>query len=238
MAAKEYAKRANQKKKENDFAGASADYDRAISLDAKYANYEVAYQQAELAYIQGDYKKAKNIIDVIANTFDNDSSVRLLRGHIYCYGLNDFETGKNEYILVLSLTTDDEFTQFAQKGLEYAKSALSSDSRSNIPQSPPSVTTSSQGAVMTAEDYFKKAKQKEQQNDVEGALVYYDMAIELDPDYANAYFNRGMLEKNLPLAEDKIDAIESLRTAARLYKQQGKLDIYKSLSETLQKLGV
>jgi tetratricopeptide (TPR) repeat protein len=236
MAAKEYAKRANQKKKENDFAGASADYDRAISLDAKYANYEVAYQQAELAYIQGDYQKAKNIIDVIANTFDHDPSVRLLRGHIYCYGLNDFETGKNEYILVLSLTTDDEFTQFAQKGLEYAKSAISSENRSTVTQSAPPVTTSSQGTVMTAEDYFKKAKQKEQQNDSEGALVYYDMAIKLNPDYANAYFNRGMLEKNSLLAEDKIDAIESLRTAARLYKQQGKLDIYQSLSETLQKL--
>ena len=125
--------------------------------------------------------------------------------------------------------------QFAQKGLEYAKSALSSDNQ--VAKVTNAEILNSQ-ASMTAEDYFKKAKQKEQQNDLTGAVVYYDMAIKLDPDYANAYFNRGMLKKNLPLEEDRTDAIASLRTAARLYKQQGKLDIYQSLSETLQKLDV
>jgi tetratricopeptide (TPR) repeat protein len=125
--------------------------------------------------------------------------------------------------------------QLAQKGFEYAKSALSSDNQvANVPNAQ---TLDSQASI-TAEDYFKKAKQKEQQNDLTGAVVYYDMAIKLDPDYANAYFNRGMLKKNFPLEKDRTDAISSLRTAARLYKQQGKLDIYQSLSETLQKLDV
>jgi TPR repeat len=114
--------------------------------------------------------------------------------------------------------------QFAQKGLEYAKSALSSDNQ---------VTK-----VTNEEISNSQAKHKEQQNDLTGAVVYYDMAIKIDPDYANAYFNRGMLKKNFPLEEDRTDAISSLRTAARLYKQQGKLDIYQSLSETLQKLDV
>jgi tetratricopeptide (TPR) repeat protein len=125
--------------------------------------------------------------------------------------------------------------QLAQKGFEYAKSALSSDDR--VAQVTNAEISNSQASI-TAEDYFKKAKQKEQQNDLTGAVVYYDMAIKLDPEYANAYFNRGMLKKNLPLERDRTDAIASLRTAARLYKQQGKLDIYQSLSETLQKLDV
>ena len=124
--------------------------------------------------------------------------------------------------------------QFAQKGLEYAKSALSSEDRPTT-QTPPTVMSSQTSSVM-AEDCFIKAKEKEQKNDLIGALLYYDRAIELDPEHANAYFNRGMLKKNSSLEEDKADAIKSLRTAARLYKQQGKLDIYKSLSETLQKL--
>lgn len=106
--------------------------------------------------------------------------------------------------------------QFAQKGLEYAKSALSSDNQ--VAKVTNAEILNSQ-ASMTAEDYFKKAKQKEQQNDLTGAVVYYDMAIKLDPDYANAYFNRGMLKKNLPLEEDRTDAIASLRTAARLYNR-------------------
>ena len=121
--------------------------------------------------------------------------------------------------------------QFAQKGLEFAKYALSSEDRSTPP------TISSQTSSVTAEGCFVKAKEKEQKNDLAGALLYYDRAIEIDPEYANAYFNRGMLKKNSPLEEDKADAIKSLHTAARLYKQQGKLDIYQSLSETLRKLG-
>lgn len=125
--------------------------------------------------------------------------------------------------------------QFAQKGLEYAKSALSPEDRSTS-QPPQSSNTNSQSAVITAEEYFTRAKEKEQQNDLNGALAYYDRAIEIYPDYANAHCNRGILKINSPLQEDRLEAIESLRTAARLYKQQGKLDIYQSLCETLQRL--
>ncbi len=84
--------------------------------------------------------------------------------------------------------------------------------------------------------YFTRAKQKEQKNDLVGALLDYDRAIEIDSEYANAYFNKGMIQKNLSSAKDRAGAILSLRIAAKLYKQQGKLEIYQSLSETLQKL--
>jgi tetratricopeptide (TPR) repeat protein len=125
--------------------------------------------------------------------------------------------------------------QFAQKGLEYAKSALSSDDRST-PPAPPNVPAISQAPLVTAEDYFTRAKQKEQKKDLVGALRDYDRAIEIDSEYANAYFNRGMIQKNSSSAKDRTEAILSLRIAAKLYKQQGKLEIYQSLSETLQKL--
>jgi tetratricopeptide (TPR) repeat protein len=125
--------------------------------------------------------------------------------------------------------------QFAQKGLEYAKSALSADDRSTNP-APSNVPAISQTPPVTAEDYFTRAKQKEQKNDLVGALLDYDRAIEIDSEYANAYFNKGMLQKNSSSGTDRTEAILSLRIAAKLYKQQGKLDIYQSLSETLQKL--
>jgi tetratricopeptide (TPR) repeat protein len=125
--------------------------------------------------------------------------------------------------------------QFAQKGLEYAKSALSSDDRST-PPAPSNVPAISQAPLVTAEDYFTRAKQKEQKKDLVGALRDYDRAIAIDSEYANAYFNRGMIQKNSSSAKDRTEAILSLRIAAKLYKQQGKLEIYQSLSETLQKL--
>jgi twitching motility protein PilJ len=87
-------------------------------------DYAAEYQLAETAYLQGDYEKASTIIDALVAKFETDPSVRLLRGHIYCYGLYQYEIGKKEYEYVLSISTDPEFIQFANSGLEYANSCL------------------------------------------------------------------------------------------------------------------
>jgi twitching motility protein PilJ len=88
-------------------------------------DYTQEYQLAEAAYLQGNYDKAASIIDTLVTKFHDDPSVRLLRGHIYCYGLYQYEIGKKEYEYVLTISTDPEFLQFANSGLEYANSCLS-----------------------------------------------------------------------------------------------------------------
>ncbi len=88
-------------------------------------DYAQEYQLAEAAYLQGNYEKAAAIIDPLVGKFNTDPSVRLLRGHIYCYGLYQYEIGKKEYEYVLSISADAEFIQFANSGLEYANSCLS-----------------------------------------------------------------------------------------------------------------
>ena len=88
-------------------------------------DYTQEYQLAEAAYLQGNYEKAASIIDSLVTKFHDDPSVRLLRGHIYCYGLYQYEIGKKEYEYVLTISTDAEFLQFANSGLEYANSCLS-----------------------------------------------------------------------------------------------------------------
>jgi twitching motility protein PilJ len=92
--------------------------------DYAQEDYAAEYQLAETAYLQGHYEKAASIIDVLVGKFDTDPSVRLLRGHIYCYGLYQYEIGKKEYEYVLKISQDPEFIQFAQSGLEYANSCL------------------------------------------------------------------------------------------------------------------
>jgi twitching motility protein PilJ len=87
-------------------------------------DYTQDYQLAEAAYLQGDYEKAATIIDTLVSKFHEDPSVRLLRGHIYCYGLYQYEIGKKEYEYVIGISTDPEFLQFANSGLEYAVSCL------------------------------------------------------------------------------------------------------------------
>jgi twitching motility protein PilJ len=88
-------------------------------------DYTQEYQLAEAAYLQGNYEKAATIIDALVIKFHNDPSVRLLRGHIYCYGLYQYEIGKKEYEYVIGISQDAEFLQFAHSGLEYAQSNLS-----------------------------------------------------------------------------------------------------------------
>ncbi|WP_373541511.1 methyl-accepting chemotaxis protein [Chamaesiphon sp.] len=88
-------------------------------------DYTQDYQLAEAAYLQGNYEKAASIIDTLVTKFHDDPSVRLLRGHIYCYGLYQYEIGKKEYEYVIGISSDPEFLQFAHSGLEYANSCLS-----------------------------------------------------------------------------------------------------------------
>ncbi|PSB42620.1 hypothetical protein C7B77_26620 [Chamaesiphon polymorphus CCALA 037] len=87
-------------------------------------DYTQDYQLAEAAYLQGNYEKAATIIDTLVTKFQDDPSVRLLRGHIYCYGLYQYEIGKKEYEYVIGISTDPEFLQFAHSGLDYANSCI------------------------------------------------------------------------------------------------------------------
>jgi twitching motility protein PilJ len=96
-------------------------------------DYAAEYQLAETAYLQGNYEKAATIIDALVAKFETDPSVRLLRGHIYCYGLYQHEIGKKEYEYVLKISTDPEFIQFANSGLEYANSCLTQASTTPTP---------------------------------------------------------------------------------------------------------
>ncbi len=78
------------------------------------------YKQAERAYMQGSYEQAASIIDRLAEDHPDDPSVLLLRGHIYCYGLQQYDVARHEYQSVLNLTTDAEYVDFANNGLAYA----------------------------------------------------------------------------------------------------------------------
>jgi len=89
--------------------------------------YAQEYQQAERAYMQGRYEEAAEIVDRLAASHPDDPSTRLLRGHVYCYGLQQYEAARQEYEAVLSLTTDDEYISYANSGLAAIGQYASSD---------------------------------------------------------------------------------------------------------------
>lgn len=79
--------------------------------------YVQEYQKAEKAYMQGKYEEAAEIVDGLAEEYPSDPNVRLLRGHIYCYGLQQYDIAREQYQSVLNLTTDPEYLDYANNGL-------------------------------------------------------------------------------------------------------------------------
>jgi len=86
---------------------------------ASGTDYAQEYGQAEKAYMQGNYQEAAVICNRLIDDFPDDPSVRLLRGHIYCYGLQQYDVAREQYELVLSLTSEPDFINYANNGLEY-----------------------------------------------------------------------------------------------------------------------
>ncbi len=80
--------------------------------------YAQEYQQAEKAYMQGKYDDAAAIVDRLVESHPEDPSIRLLRGHIYCYGLQQYAVAREQYQEVLSLTDEPEYIEYANNGLE------------------------------------------------------------------------------------------------------------------------
>lgn len=87
-------------------------------------DYSHTYQKAERAYMQGNYEEAAVVIDQLAEEYPDDPSVLLLRGHIYCYGMHQYDVARAQYETVLKYTTEPEYVDYANNGLAYANQFL------------------------------------------------------------------------------------------------------------------
>jgi Tfp pilus assembly protein PilF len=55
------------------------------------------------------------------------------------------------------------------------------------------VSASAQTATLTAEDYFNRGQEFFKQLEPDGAIANYTKAIELNPNYTEAYLKRGFI---------------------------------------------
>ena len=85
-------------------------------------DYSQEYQHAFSAYTLGNYEEAATIIDRLVEHYPDDPNARILKGHIYCYGLRQYDIAREQYELVPSLTDNAEFIDCANNGIEYAVS--------------------------------------------------------------------------------------------------------------------
>lgn len=85
---------------------------------ASGTDYMQEYGQAQKAYMQGNYQEAAAIIDRLIEDFPDEPSALLLRGHIYCYGLQQYDVARQQYEKVLTLSSEPDFIDYANKGIE------------------------------------------------------------------------------------------------------------------------
>jgi len=83
------------------------------------SQYNQKYQQAQEAYMKGNYEDAKEIIDRLVHDFSDDPAAHLLRGYLYCYGFQQYDVAQQEYESVLKLTYDPDYIDYARKGIDY-----------------------------------------------------------------------------------------------------------------------
>ncbi len=81
-------------------------------------DYAAEYKQAEKAYVQGNYAEAALIADRLVESRPQDPNIHLLRGHICCYGLQNYDLARHHYQAVLDLTREPDLVEYAQAGLE------------------------------------------------------------------------------------------------------------------------
>ena len=85
---------------------------------ASEINYSQQYGQAEQAYLESNFALAAEIIDRLAEEFPDHPNILLLRGHIYCYGFQEYDLAKDQYQSVLALSDRQELLDFAHSGIE------------------------------------------------------------------------------------------------------------------------
>ena len=73
-------------------------------MTSSITNFLQDYQKVEDAYSVGNYEEAAALVYNLIQDYPEDPSSRLLCGHIYCYGLHQYDVAKEQYQLVLELS--------------------------------------------------------------------------------------------------------------------------------------
>jgi twitching motility protein PilJ len=94
---------------------------------ATSTNFQQDYQQAEAAYTEGNYSQAATLVYQLVEDFPEDPRARLLCGHIYCYGLQQYEVAREQYTVVLGLTDDPSLVEHAHSGITYTDQFVSGE---------------------------------------------------------------------------------------------------------------
>ncbi len=86
-------------------------------MPASTEDFLQEYQQTEAAYSQGNYEEAATLVYQLVENYPEHPSARLLCGHIYGYGLQQYEVAQEQYRAVLDLTDNPELIEQAHQAI-------------------------------------------------------------------------------------------------------------------------
>jgi twitching motility protein PilJ len=118
------------------------------------ADFLQEYQQAETAYTQGNFEEAAGLVYTLIEHYPEDPSARLLCGHIYGYGLQQYDVAQEQYSAVMSLTDNAELLEQAAAAItETSNFVSSSDSSALLSDTTSDLMNGAETAVEPTEDH-------------------------------------------------------------------------------------
>jgi tetratricopeptide (TPR) repeat protein/S1-C subfamily serine protease len=220
--AETYSNRGLAKSELGDKKEAIIDYGHAIAINPKYA---YAYYNRGLAKSElGDKKEA---------IIDYGHAIAINPKYAYAYynrGLAKSELGDKKEAIIdydRAIAINPKFAEsYSNRGV--VKSALGNKKEA--------ITDYDRAIVINpkyAEAYNNRGIAKSELGNNKEAITDYDRAIAINPKFAKAYGNRSLAKSDLG---NKQGAITDMNTAAGLFRQQGRMDLYQQAMGTLKKL--
>jgi tetratricopeptide (TPR) repeat protein len=80
--------------------------------------------------------------------------------------------------------------------------------------------------------YYNRGVEKGKLRDIKGAISDYNESIRLNPNFALAYYNRGLIQEG-----EKQKILADFRKASELFKQQGNTEWYNKSRDRIKELG-
>ena len=195
--AKEYFYNGNDKAENGDYYGAIADYTNSIEIDPNYA--PAYYRRAIAKELSGidACADARKVKELGYNAFESPAKLmeRVCKSSSSYYTYNQEENYRGKNLLTSSenkFDPEDYLNSMARQVFDKIKNDSSKytleDGLINISSNP---------LAQLAKEYFYSGLDKARQNDYSGAIADYTKAIELNPNYATAYYNRSVAKEIL-----------------------------------------